>query len=227
MKFKKLIRILIICTFCISLYCFKTEQPVLNGDIIGNVTEDEFLQPVQSATVKISTTDDIAITGSDGKYQFNNLAPGEYQVEASKPPYEKYTQSAVVKSAQTTQLDFVLHKIAYPSFSVNYLDFGFDSTLKSFIITNTGSGKLNYSIVTSQGWISVSSNIGEITTEPDTIKVIINRTGLFDTLKYMESIEIVTHVGQDLIRDTVDIFVNGVMDQDGNYYHIVKIGTQT
>lgn len=43
----------------------------------------------------------------------------------------------------------------------------------------------------------------------------------------MESIEIVSHVGQDLIRDTVRIFANGIMDQDGNYYRVVTIGEQT
>jgi uncharacterized protein (TIGR02145 family) len=223
---RNLIRILIVSTISISLYSCKTEEVVLNGDIVGYVTEDEFLQPVKAVTLKISSTNDTTISGIDGKYQFNNLRPGEYEVEALKPPYEKTIKSAVVKAGKTDTLDFVLHKISYYIFSVKYLDFGFDSTLKSFTITNSGTGTLNYSIIASQNWINVSPNIGAVTTKPDTIKVMINRTGLSEK-KHMENIEIVSHVGQDLIKDTVDVLVNGVMDQDLNYYGVVTIGTQT
>jgi uncharacterized protein (TIGR02145 family) len=224
---RNLIKIFILSIIGISIFSCKPEEVILLGTISGYVTEDEFGSPLQAVSMNISPLNNTTSTGSDGKYQFKNFPPGDYQIEASKPPYAKATKSATVTSTKITPLNFILHKIQNISFSEKYLDFGFDSTLKSFTITNTGTGALNYSIITSQSWISVSPNIGEITTEPDTIRVTINRNGLYDTVKYMENIEIDSHVGQDLNRDTVEVFANGVMDQDKNYYGVVTIGTQT
>ena len=67
--------------------------------------------------------------------------------------------------------------------------------------------------------------MGEITTGTDTIKVTINRNGLSEK-KHVESIEIDSHAGQDLVRDTIVVYLNGLMDRDYNYYNIVSIGTQ-
>ena len=224
---RNLIKIFVLSIIGTSIFSCKPEEVILLGTISGYVTEDEFGSPLQAVSMNISPLNNTTSTGSDGKYQFKNFPPGDYQIEASKPPYAKATKSATVTSTKITPLNFILHKIQNISFSEKYLDFGLDSTVKSFTITNTGTGALNYSIITSQSWINVSPNIGEVTTEPDTIKVTINRNGLYDTVKYMENIEIDSHVGQDLIRDTVEVFANGVMDQDKNYYGVVTIGTQT
>ena len=187
--------------------------------------------PLQGVFMKIISTNDTTLTGSDGKYLFRNLPQETYEIEAFKPPYEKILKSTQVQSGETTPLDFSMHKIPYPLISVKYLDFGFDSTVKLFTITNTGTGTLNYSIIASQNWISISPKIDEVTTEPDTITVRINRTGLSEDNnkpeKYIENIAITSHVGKDYVEDTVDILVNGVMDQDTNYYRVVTIGTQT
>jgi uncharacterized protein (TIGR02145 family) len=199
---------------------------LLHGDISGYVTDTETDQPLPAAEVILNPVNDTTSTGIDGKYLFKNLMPGNYEVEVSKPPYAKDRKSAIVTSANDTEIDFALHKIPYPKFSERYLDFGLDSTIKSFTITNTGTGKLNYSLVATQDWITVYPVIGEITTGTGTIKVTINKTGLSEK-KHIESIEIVSHTGQDLVRDTIFVYLNGVMDVDHNYYNVVKIGTQT
>jgi len=159
---------------------------------------------------------------------FKSLIPGDdYKIEVSKPPYAKEIKTAKVTSANTTEINFALHKISYPEFSEKHLDFGLDSTSKSFTLRNTGTGKLNYSLLPSQDWITVNPNIGDATTETDTFKVTINRSGLSEK-KHVESIEVVSHVGQDLVRDTVGVYVNGVFDpRDSTYFGTVKIGTQT
>jgi len=209
-----------------SLYRCKTEEIILHGEISGLVTDTLSNQPLQKVAVKLNPLDDTTSTGNDGKYLFKSLVPGEYEIEVSKPPYATATRNAIVTSASTKDVNFALHLIQLNEFSETHLDFGFDSTQKSFTITNTGIGKLNYSITTSQDWITVNPNIGAITTAPQTINVTIDRTGLSEK-KHVEWIEVVFHVGQDLLQDSVYVLLNGIMDQDKNYYGIVTIGTQT
>jgi uncharacterized protein (TIGR02145 family) len=226
MKSRRIIRILCLGVIATSLYCCKTEEIILHGEISGIVTDTATSQPLQKVAVKLNPVNDTTSTSGDGKYLFKSLIPGEYKIEVSKPPYAINIRNVAVTSANISMVDFALHKIPYPEISPRHLDFGFDSTLKSFTIKNTGTGKLNYSLLPSQDWITVYPNIGDATTETDTFKVTINRTGLSEK-KYMESIEVVSHIGQDLIRDTLYILLNGVMDQDKNYYGIVTIGSQT
>ncbi len=125
----------------------------------GYVTDTETGQPIKAAKVILDPVNDTTSTGIDGKYLFKNLIPSNYEVEVSKFPYARDKKSATVISANNTKVDFALHKIPYPRFSERYLDFGIDSTLKYFTITNTGSGKLNYSLISSQPWITVSTTI--------------------------------------------------------------------
>jgi uncharacterized protein (TIGR02145 family) len=227
MKSQKIILILIVSILILSLYRCKTEEIILHGEISGIVTDTTTSQPLQAVAVKLNPLEDFTSTGSDGKYLFKSLIPGDYDIEVSKPPYATGVRTAIVTSANTTPIDFALHQIAYPEVSPKHLDFGSDSKKKSFTITNTGTGILDYSITTtSKDWITVNPNIGEITTEPQIINVTIDRTGLSEK-KHVEWVEIVFHVGRDLVQDTIHVFLNGVMDQDYNYYNIVTIGTQT
>ena len=183
-------------------------------------------QPLQAVSVKLNPLNDTTSTASDGKYLFKSLIPADYNIEVSKIPYATGKRTVNVTSANTNEVNFALHTIQHPKFSDTHLDFGFDSTRNSFTLTNTGTGRLHYAITTTQDWITVSPNIGDITSEPQLINVIINRIGLTDR-KYVESIEIDSHIGPDIARDTVYVLLNGVMDQDKNYYGTVTIGTQT
>jgi uncharacterized protein (TIGR02145 family) len=226
MKLLKVLKILCLSIIASSLYCCKPEEIILHGEISGFVTDTTTSQPIQSVPVKLNPVNDTTSTSSDGKFLFKSLVPGDYKIEVSKPPFSKSIRNVAVNSANISVVDFALRKISYPEISPRHLDFGFDSISKSFTIKNTGTGKLNYSLLPSQDWITVNPNIGEATTETDTFKVTINRTGLSEK-KHVESIEVVSHVGPDLVRDTIYVLLNGVMDQDKNYYGIVTIGTQT
>jgi uncharacterized protein (TIGR02145 family) len=218
--------ILVFCIIILIFFSCKSEEIILHGEISGQVTDTTNSQPIQAVPVKLNPVNDITSTSSDGKYLFKSLIPGDYKIEVSKPPYATEIKKAKVTSAKTNEINFAIHKISYPRIYPKYLDFGFDSTLKSFTIKNTGTGKLNYSLFPTQDWITVNPNIGEATTETDTLKVAINRNGLSEK-KHVESIEIISNIGLDLVKDTVYILVNGFMDQDSNYYGIVTIGTQT
>ncbi|MCK4606898.1 MAG: fibronectin type III domain-containing protein [candidate division Zixibacteria bacterium] len=62
--------------------------------------------------------------------------------------------------------------------SLKGLRFGTDQTSKSFNITNSGEGKLTWSILDNRAWITVSPTSGNTTTETDQITVSINRPSM-------------------------------------------------
>jgi uncharacterized protein (TIGR02145 family) len=64
-----------------------------------------------------------------------------------------------------------------------------------------------------------------VTDKSDLITVTINKTGL-SANKIIDSLKIISVTGQNVLEDYLRICLNGVMDQDLNYYNTVKTGTQ-
>jgi uncharacterized protein (TIGR02145 family) len=209
-----------------TLYRCKPEEIILHGEISGLVTDAQTNQPLQSVAVKLNPVNDTTRTGSDGEYIFENLTPGNYEIQVSSQSYAESTKTAAVTSAKTEKVNFTLNGIPVPKISDNYLDFGLDSVKKSFTISNIGKGKMVYTITASKDWITVSSSTGNVTNETDTITVTINKGGLSEN-KHKEAINIYSIVGQDVKKDSVSVLLNGIMDSDLNYYDVVTIGTQT
>jgi uncharacterized protein (TIGR02145 family) len=218
-----LIPIIFIVGICLCK-CKTKEIPA--GEISGNVTDAETSLPLQETTVILAPSNDTISTASDGKYLFKNLTPGNYEIQASKPSYEKKLNSVTVTPANTTEINFALNGIPVPEISDKYLDFGIDSTIKYFTVSNRGKATLKYSVIADQKWIVVSPSSGEVTNKTDIIKVTINRSELSNYEKQGE-IHINSIISQEILQDTVSVLVNGVMDRDHNYYNVVKIGTQT
>ena len=212
----------------LCLYRCKTEDIILHGDITGKVTDASTGEPVEAATVKIDQSGDSTTTGSDGTYLLRNLNPASYEIQASKFTYALYKRNVTVAPAETIkEIDFPLIGIPQPDQSVSFLDFRIDSTSLSFSILNSGKGSFTYFITTSQTWIGVSPAYGDITNETDNITVTINKTGLSKSI-YKEFIKVTSFSGLVPLTDIIiPVYLNGVMDGDGNYYKIVTIGTQT
>jgi uncharacterized protein (TIGR02145 family) len=226
MKSLKFTWTLILSSLVISLHSCKTEEIILHGEISGTVTDAQTSQPLQSATVRINPAEDSTNTGSDGKYLLKGLTPGEYEIQASKNSYAVSKQSVVVASAETKQADFSLDGIPVPNPSVTFLDFGLDSTSLSFAISNSGKGKFSYLLIPSKDWITISPSNGDITNETDNIIVNINKTGLSESI-YQETIKVISFEGQTPLSEImIPVYMNGVRDHDGNYYKVVRIGTQ-
>jgi uncharacterized protein (TIGR02145 family) len=225
MKSRKIIRILFVSIIAVSVYCCKPEEIILHGEINGTVTDALTNQSLPSVSVKLESINDSINTGSDGKYLFKNLIPGSYEIKASKFPYGTTIKTAEIIPAKTQKLDFALTAVPVPDFSEKYLDFGLDSTTLLLIISNKGVGEMAYVISTSQDWITVYPSMGTVTDEEDSITVTINKTGLSDN-RYNEKIKIISIIGEEVAQNTIEVLLNGVMDQDLNYYPTVRIGTQ-
>jgi len=131
-----------------------------------------------------------------------------------------------VESGKINQNDFALSLAPWPETSVKFLDFGTESTSGSFTIKNVGNGKLDYFCQSALDWIEIAEPQGFVTTETDTIHVSIDRSAITEEIQ-KEFIKIISFSNETEIRDTVHIYANGLADEDGHYYKIVTIGTQT
>lgn len=222
---KKLLRIsgfsVLACLFIYLSSCVPTEI-TLNGNLNGTVTDNENNEPIQNALVELSTGDQSALTDSTGYYQIRNIDPVDHTARASANDYFSDEEYVVIREAETKSLDFSLERSGRVIFSLDSLEFGFESDSLVFNLSNTGKEQMNYAFELSAPWISIDP-IGGFLDVSDSVAVTvsIDRTGQnFSTRE--ESIQINTANGDDVL----DIYVNRVMDMDTNFYRVVEIGEQ-
>lgn len=223
-----IIKSLIIALFVTTLCCCVPDEIILHGDISGYVTDAESSEPIHAANVQVKRNNMVTDTLTDdgGGYLLKNLLPGVYEIEVSKQIYTNDIRYTEVNSAHTTEIDFTLSKLPSPEISVSYLDFGFDLTALTFTISNKGSGSFGYSFASTKDWITISPLSGNVASETDTIRLTLNRSELLSQIQE-EVITIISQIGESNQYSEVDVFANGVVDQDGkNYYEIVAIGSQ-
>jgi uncharacterized protein (TIGR02145 family) len=207
------------------LFSCKTEEK-LSGEITGIITDATTNLPLSDAKVVLDRFVDSTSSSSDGKYLFTNLNAGSYDMKASKPAYAGKSSSATVVSGKSTEINFALTSVPEPTISNKYLDFGIDSTIKYFTITNPAQETFNYTIITTQSWIIASPASGQLKNGANTIKVTINKADMSTFIQHGE-IQIISLIGSESVRDTIKVLANGVMDNDQNYYNVIVIGTQT
>jgi uncharacterized protein (TIGR02145 family) len=228
MKSRRLSFIAAIFFVLILLLGCKSEQIILHGELNGTVADALTSNPVNNASVILNPVADTVYTGQEGKYFFGSLPPGNYDLKVSKENYFPLKENVSIYSGTTQSADFKLEETPSCKISVPYLDFGFDSTIKRFTITNTGIGKLYYLAVSDVDWITLTSYLGSgfLTNHSDTITVRINRAGLSPD-KHKELIILWSNSGGSWLPDSIYVFLNGVIDQDLNIYNVVRIGDQT
>ena len=111
----------------------------------------------------------------------------------------------------------MLDQMPVPEISETYLDFGFDTTALSFLISNPHRQAVVYILKPSQKWISVTPAAGLLGSEPETITVELNRPAVSD-LSYKEYITVSAVLSGRVYEITrLNIYVNPLKDVDGNY----------
>lgn len=81
---------------------------VQTGVVAGRVTEAETETPIAAAAVSLVGTRWRALTGSDGRYRIDGIAPGEYTLRVQRLGYEEATRRVVIEGDETVQADFAL-----------------------------------------------------------------------------------------------------------------------
>ena len=189
MKTNKLIRFAASLMLCCMFFGCKPEDEMEKlGTIYGTVTDFSSGEPIGNANVRLNPRGETTLTGSDGTFEFNNLASGSYSLSLSKNGYANLDDDYVIKleNGNTISRDIQMQKelsslkiVDNNGYSVSALDFGNDAGVnqKTFSILNDGNMVLDFTITKTVNWIKEivpstgTVNIGD----KKPIYVIINR----------------------------------------------------
>ena len=166
MKFFKLIlSVIMVCSLCLLLgSCWKQKEETKVGRIQGIVTNANTNEPIQGVNISLSPTGLSAVTGSDGRYEFNNLEPGQYTVQGMKVGYESNTKSITIVADNISSGDMMLTPLVSGfHLNVEYLDFGTNFSHLTFkIINSSETMPLSWEIIESMNWLTASPSTGNL-----------------------------------------------------------------
>lgn len=201
MKRSLLAFIAIIGLLC-SYSCTEPDPVYIYGNIAGKVTEEGSNNAIEGATIEISGIEQSVKTGSNGMFKFEKLPADNYTIYVSKDGYVADSKIITVVASQTTQSDFSLQK-NLPEAAPSEVALTTVNASASIGLTNTRSADINFTIQTSQPWLSVSPTNGTIATKN---KRIIKVTADYSSIDYGEYAEsIVINVGQSSLSIPVQI----------------------
>ena len=111
------------------------------GGLMGVVSDSRSGKFLSGVSVVLSPTGKTYTTGTDGKYEFQDMEAQEYSVTASKSGYLSDKKTVTVQAGNTANLDFQLTMQGLTvSVSPEELDFGATTTSMVLNITHNGTG---------------------------------------------------------------------------------------
>lgn len=174
----------VVLVLALGLFSTSCKKEVATGKIQGLVTNYATSEPIQGVNISLSPTGASAVTGSDGRYEFNNLEPGNYTVQGTKSGFESNTKNITITSGNVSSGDMQLRPSATGfRLNVDYLDFGTNFTQMSFKIINVSTtNAMSWEIVESLNWLETSPSTGSIQGgQETTVNVAIDRSLLSQT----------------------------------------------
>ena len=134
------------------------------GSIQGIVSNASTNEPIQGVNISLSPTGLSTVTGSDGRYEFNNLKAGSYTVQGVKTGYESNTKNITIESGLISSGDMMLTpEVAEFRLNVEYLDFSTSFNQLYFKIINTSNSvPISWSITESMGWLTATPSSGNL-----------------------------------------------------------------
>lgn len=182
--------------------CSEADPVYIYGNIAGRVTEEGSNIAIEGATVEISGVEQSVKTGSNGMFKFETLPADNYTIYVSKDGYVADSKIVTVVATKTAQSDFSLQK-NLPEATPSEVSLTTTSTSASIELTNTRSVDMNFTLQTSQSWISVSPSNGTIASKN---KKIIKISADYSTIDYGDYSEsVVINVGQSSLTIPIQI----------------------
>ena len=160
--------------------CSKDEE-VFTGNIMGKVTNAVTGEVLQGVVVTISPTGLSQTTGSNGYFEFLDLEPRQYEIQARKSGYVTNNKSVTVVTGRDAQGDIQITPIVQDGkleLSVSSLNFGNKNTSLSFDIMNKGNKSLNWNIsgLDKIDWFSINPTMGTLAAgKSNAVTVTLNR----------------------------------------------------
>lgn len=160
--------------------CAKDEE-VFTGNIMGKVTDAVTGEVLQGVTVTITPTGTSRTTGSDGYFEFRDLEPKQYEIQARKSGYSTNNKTVTVVTGRDVPGDIQLTPIVQDGkleLSVSSLNFGSQNSSLSFSIMNKGNASSNWNIsgLDKVNWLSVNPTTGTLSAgKSNAVTVTLNR----------------------------------------------------
>lgn len=200
---KNIVLALFTILFLIGMYSCTESAPVyIYGNIAGKVTEEGSNKSVEGAIIEISGVEQSVKTGSNGIFKFEKLPADNYIVYVSRDGYVGDSKVVTVVASQTAQSDFSLQK-NLPEATPSEIFLNTTTSSASIEFTNTRSGDMDFTIETSQPWITVSPTHGTIASKNKKIIKISADYSVIDYGDYTESI--IINVGQSSLSIPIQI----------------------
>ncbi|MBQ3368539.1 DUF1566 domain-containing protein [bacterium] len=154
------------------------------GGIYGHVTDFVTGEDVANANVQLRPGGDTTLTGSDGMFEFQNLASGDYSITVSKAGYTDLIDDFVItvkdrlvrRDVQLKKESATLRIVDDAGNDIDELDFGgeVDDVSRSFNIFNDSSAAIDWEIIKTAEWIkSISKESGNLGAG-NTLGIIVN-----------------------------------------------------
>lgn len=206
---KIIIYSIISCLFSstgLLISCTSSEED-LYGSFSGIVTDADTKQPLNGVSVSITPQGETKVTGSDGAYTFQELAPTEYTVAYKRDGYEPDTKKVEIEAGVNSRVDMVLSPLR-PKLAVSTetLEFGDENTTLTLDITNTGKGILQWKISEDIEWLECKPLTGQTEKEVSSVVVNVSREG-WAKGDYSRTLAISSNGGSAVI--TVNMSVSG------------------
>jgi len=107
----KKIAILLSCTFLLGMLggCGKDEVN-LYSTLYGVISDHETGEPIPVASIVLSPGGKTQTSGTDGRYEFQNLDPMQYTVTVQKTGYQTNRKTVTAVAAEKTEANIPLTK---------------------------------------------------------------------------------------------------------------------
>lgn len=161
--------------------CGPDDVETMTGLIYGKITNSVNNEPLSGVTVTISPGGVSLITGDDGSFEYQDMQPGQYKLQAQKQDFQSNYKQISVIAGQTVSGDIRLSPVQTNvdwQLSPTELAFGSNLTELVFEIRNTGTaGAIHWNITgVDADWINVAPLDGTTAVGmSSTVKVSVNR----------------------------------------------------
>ena len=155
------------CCLALALLVACTEEQVeTTGSIYGIVNDATNGEPVPMAHVSLNPGGKATNTGSDGRYEFLNMEPGQYTIQISKSGYVTNTKQITVVAGQQALGDMLLtseQQEADIRIDPTSLNFGTTQDELVVTLTNQGNAATDWALELGENpWLSASLLSGNI-----------------------------------------------------------------
>ena len=202
---KKFFKVFLCSLAALLCYNCSKDEEVTTGTITGYVTEyGNANTGIAGATVTLSPSGLTRTTGSDGRYEFTDVQPGNYDIQVAANGFQSNNKNVSVVAAQTIMADIQLIT-AFTSFNIDptQLTFGPETNQQSFTITNDSERALQYSISNYPAYVTVSPASAQIAAKSkQAVMVTINRSAITSSTNAQMTVT----VGND--SRTVSLYIN-------------------